>query len=192
MNVMNHRQAILSLGILLAAGTIAAASAHAAVERPSATAPSAGAGVARSAGSAARRLWERTATLSERAVDSASAGWEKFENRGDAAKTALVDARMHLDYARIDQITRHDPESAEAEIGRAQVDLDRALEHADAGVKPRIQAIRDDIGDIVPEFAREGSSHYRQLQAEYRNYETELQDLISGKYPVPPSMHGGA
>ena len=71
-------------------------------------------------------------------------------------------------------------------------DLDRALEHANAGVKPRIQAIRDDIGDIVPAFAREGSSQYRQLQAEYRSYETELQDLISGKYPVPPSMHGGA
>jgi len=101
MNITDDRHARSLLSILLAAGAIAAASAQAAVEQRSTAAPSTGAGVTRSADGFVTRLCERTAALSERAVDSAGGGWEKFENRGDAAKVAPVDAKIHLDYARI-------------------------------------------------------------------------------------------
>jgi len=192
MNIVNHRRAVSSFAILLFTGAIAATSAQAAVEQRGAPVPSADEGITRTADGFVTRLWERTAGMTERAVDFANAGWERFENRGDAMRAALVDAKMHLDYARIDQVRLYDPESARTEIARAQADLDQALENADMKVTPRIQAIRDDIGEIVPQFEREGSSHYRQLQAEYRNFETELQDLISGKYGVAPQMHEGA
>ena len=69
MNITSGRYASSLLSILLAAGTIAAASAQTAVEQRSAAAPSTGEGVMRSADGFVTRLWERTAASSERAVE---------------------------------------------------------------------------------------------------------------------------
>lgn len=67
------------------------------------------------------QLWSRTAALSERAVDYVSTGWSRLR-ADDAVKSNLIEAKLYLNYADIDQFMAKDDT-------RANNDLEQALKY---------------------------------------------------------------
>jgi hypothetical protein len=68
-----------------------------------------------------KRLWQRTAALSERSVDYMATGWSRLR-ADDGLKSDLIEAKLYLNYAQIDQFTAKDDK-------RANTDLDQALRY---------------------------------------------------------------
>ena len=70
-------------------------------------------------GSHIKNLWDKVKALSERSVEGVAAGWQKLRAESKA-KTDLIDAKLHIAYAKINQSTTGVTEQTKGEIEVAE------------------------------------------------------------------------
>lgn len=114
-------------------------------------------------------FWRRADALAQRSVEYFTTGWERLLiDHGD--KTDLIEAKLHLAYAEIDQFTAQRPDEAEQELRQAQRYLDRAESRSHGNEQATINRIRDEVAQLGFVDA--------QRKADYERIETELRNLI--------------
>jgi hypothetical protein len=119
------------------------------------------------------RLWQKAQALSERAVESTSAGWARL--RADSAvKKQLIDAKLHLSFAKIDRLTEHNSTTAQTELDTATACLAAAAKNADASYADTIRQIGDDAQQLSDETA----ATRKDLELKYGQLERRLRELI--------------
>ena len=91
-------------------------------------------------------LWQRTEALSDRALHYISTGWSRLRNSDDL-KADLIEAKLKLDYARIDQITAKDAPRATADLKQAVDYLVKATSQVseDSPQKVEIRKLTNEI-----------------------------------------------
>jgi len=92
------------------------------------------------------QLWRRTAALSDRAMDYMSTGWSRFR-AGSDVKSNLIEGRLYLSYARIDQFYEKNAKGAKNDFSQAVKYLNTAAKEADNG-KVMVSSIKKEIDAI--------------------------------------------
>ena len=92
-------------------------------------------------------LWERSKALSERGAASISTGWQKIHSKG-IVKTDLLEAKLHVEYAEIYQLTTRENKKADIEIATADSFLKNAAKNADSRVKTKIDAVVEKVSQV--------------------------------------------
>jgi hypothetical protein len=105
--------------------------------------------------------WARTKALSERAAEQIATGWQRLR-AADPAKSDLIDAKLYLTYAGIDQFTAKDGAAAKVDIAEAQGHLDAALEAATPAVQEQVRGIRDQVDTLAKAMDSEQGAATRQ------------------------------
>ena len=101
-----------------------------------------------------QQLWSRTAALSERAVDYMATGWSRLR-ADDAVKSNLIEAKLYLNYARIDQFMAKDNQRANSDLDRALKYVAKATTEVDQAkvttpdIKREIDAINSSVEQLV-------------------------------------------
>jgi hypothetical protein len=119
------------------------------------------------------RLWQKAEALSERAIESTSAGWARLRTDSEVKKQ-LIDAKLHLSYAKIDRLTEHDSATAGSELETAIACLDAAAKQANASY---VDTIRQ-IGNAAQQLSAATTSSPEDIQLGYGQLERRLRKLI--------------
>lgn len=97
-------------------------------------------------------LWERSKALVERALDYQTAGWEKLQ-ASSAGAGNLIEAKLHVTYGAIYELTTDDDRKARAEledavsyVGSAEAQVGRADKPEVERIKRAIKAAQADVG----------------------------------------------
>lgn len=88
----------------------------------------------------AQTLWYRTAALAERSSAYLGDAWARVMH-DQPVKSRLIEARLMLRYAAIDQFTARQPAAAETALASAQSDLGQALAIARADNQPQTEIL---------------------------------------------------
>ena len=88
----------------------------------------------------AQTLWYRTAALAERSGAYLGDAWARVMH-DQPVKSKLIEARLMLRYAAIDQISAHQPAAAEEALARAQSYLGQALQIAHTENRPQTKIL---------------------------------------------------
>jgi uncharacterized protein YdcH (DUF465 family) len=114
-------------------------------------------------------FWRRADALAQRSVEYFTTGWERLLS-DSADRTDLIEAKLHLAYAKIDQFTAQRPDEAQQQLRQAERYLNEAASRSHGDEQATINQIRDEV-------ARLGSVD-AQRKADYEQVEMELRDLI--------------
>ena len=118
-------------------------------------------------------LWERSRALSERETALISTGWQKIHSKG-IVKTDLLEAKLHLEYAEIYQLTTRENKKADIEITAADSFLKNAAKNADSRVKAKIDSVSGKISQIKTDL--NGSKDA--VRGRYEKIKTDMGRLI--------------
>lgn len=118
-------------------------------------------------------LWQRTEALSDRAMHYISTGWSRLRN-SDVVKGDLIEAKLKLDYARIDQITAHDAPRATADLKQAVDYLVKATSEVSEGSpqKVEIRKLTNEIDQL------RHTSHTLRTDSQYAKVSQDMRDVI--------------
>jgi len=108
-------------------------------------------------GSHIKNLWDKVKALSERSVEGVATGWQKLRAESKA-KTDLIDAKLHIAYAKIDQSTTGAIEQAKAEIEAAESYIKKAAQHADHATRTRLAEIDKELKEADVGIAVSGAT----------------------------------
>ncbi len=126
-------------------------------------------------GARLRGLVGRTQALADRSVQYVATGWARYR-APSPYKADLIEARLHVEYARIDRFTGHDLSQAKQELGTAAQLLGQAADQA------RQAKARDEDQDQIAglQKAATGLAAATTLSgaAKYYDIETPLDALI--------------
>ena len=116
-----------------------------------------------------KRLWQRTAALSERAVDYMATGWSRLR-ADDGLKSDLIEAKLFLNYARIDQFTAKDNKRANTDLVQAKHFVNKAVaamsgnEITTTMIKNEIDAINASLEQLAEtKVAKREEAQFEQL-----------------------------
>lgn len=118
-------------------------------------------------------LWQRTEALSDRAMHYISTGWSRLRN-SDVLKADLIEAKLKLDYARIDQITAKDAPRATADLQQAVDYLVKASSQVNEGTPQKVE-IRKLTNEI--DLLRHTSNTLRS-DSQYAKVSQDMRDVI--------------
>ena len=124
-------------------------------------------------GAAITNLWERSKALSEREAERISTGWQKLRSESKV-KQELIEAKLHLAYARSYQFITGNVDKAGAEIDNAKGYLNSAAKNADSKVKARINA----MGEKMDEIKKDLHNKKEDMQKQYEIIKGDLRQLI--------------
>jgi hypothetical protein len=118
-------------------------------------------------------LWQRTEALSDRAMHYISTGWSRLRN-SDVVKADLIEAKLQLDFARIDQITAKDAPRATADLKQAVDYLVKASSQVseDTPQKVEIRKLTNEI-DLLRH-----TSHTQPSDSQYAKVSQDMRDVI--------------
>ena len=125
---------------------------------------------AQGAGAGLSRLWQRSQALVERESEKASATWGKLHGES-VAKKALIEAKLHLAYAKTAQFVQGKSAEVSNELDQAQSYLDKAAETSDKALKAKIHAMSDELNQIkanLHDKSRNARARYDKLKADLR------------------------
>jgi hypothetical protein len=114
-------------------------------------------------------FWRRADALAERSVEYFTTGWERLLSDG-GDKRDLIEAKLHLAYAKIDRFTVQRPDQAERELRQAERYLEQAASRSSADNQATINRLRDDVTLLGTVDA--------QQQAAYEHVQKQLRNLI--------------
>jgi hypothetical protein len=114
-------------------------------------------------------LWRRADALAQRSVEHFTTGWERLLS-GSGDKTDLIEAKLHLAYAKIDQFTAQRPDETQRQLRQAERYLDEAASRSHGDEQATINQIRDDVARLGTVDA--------QRHAAYEHVPTRLRKLI--------------
>ncbi len=122
-----------------------------------------------------RRLWQHTEALADRSVEYLADGWARYR-AGSPLKSELIEAKLHLAFARIDLFTGHEPARAAEELRVAGRFLDQAAEtvqkqKSDAGYQ-------QEIADLQKAVERLSGDPAAGEEARYAGLQEQLHDMI--------------
>lgn len=119
-------------------------------------------------------LWHRSMALAEREAELVSARWDKLraENK---AKEELIDAKLHLAYAKTEQFVAQDSGKAKSALKKAMEHLDAAMPHLDEVTRNKVEDIKQEVTHLHDEMdSASGNSNAR-----YEKIKADLQQLVS-------------
>lgn len=102
-----------------------------------------------------QRLWEQSAALAERASDLVASRWEQLRYP-PLGRNDLVEARLYVHFAQIDQFTGHDARQAGSELDLAVGYLDDAARHVADKHKPAVEQIRKQVKQLIAQVGNQG------------------------------------
>ena len=118
-------------------------------------------------------LWHRSRALADRSLEYMSTGWAKLRSRSPL-KEDLIEAKYHLNVARIEQFVGDDASAAGHHLKAAQESLEKAAERADAQYtdevyKKQIKDLEQSVQRLSEEKAKDTSDlQYAKLTRELR------------------------
>jgi len=119
---------------------------------------------------------QRIAALSERAAERIDSGWDRLHGM-QAVKQDLIETKLRLAYARIDDLILDDEAAAKLDLSDADAYLGSARTEAIRTIEPRLQQLSLDLAGLARSLEERdpspGSADYEQLQR-------KLVGLISG------------
>jgi hypothetical protein len=118
-------------------------------------------------------LWHKVKALSERSVEEMAMGWQKLRERSKA-KDELINAKFHIAYARIDQITLSDAKKAKAEIDQARSYLKQAMQQVDDATKNKLTG----IDTALKEAEKRSKDKGNDVVLRFAKIEAQLKDII--------------
>jgi hypothetical protein len=121
-------------------------------------------------------LWQRTAALSERAIEYMTTGWSRFR-ASSQLKTELIDAKLYLSYARIDQFSAMDTRQATSDLAQAENLLDKAA--TDVKQNKEVPMLQTRISEIQRSVKTMADANAIQRQEkQFYKVNSELGDVI--------------
>lgn len=84
--------------------------------------------------------WQRVKAVSERSVEYLSTGWQRLRAEG-AGKKDLIEAKLHLAYARIDHVNSMDDAAARVDLAEANGYLDAAAKQMGPEKQTEVKAL---------------------------------------------------
>jgi len=119
---------------------------------------------------------QRIAALSERAAERINSGWDRLHGM-EAVKQDLIETKLRLAYARIDDLILQDVAAAKLDLSDADAYLSSARTEAVRTIEPELQKISLDLAGLARSIEERnpqpGIADYEQLQH-------QLSGLISG------------
>jgi hypothetical protein len=119
------------------------------------------------------RLWQRTNALADRAQQYVSTSWSRLRHT-DELKSDLIEAKLKLDFARIDQLSAHDAPAATADLKQAVDYLVEANSQVSEG-SPQKAEIRKLTNEI--DLLRH-TSHTLRTDNQYAKVSQDMRDAI--------------
>jgi hypothetical protein len=102
-------------------------------------------------------LWEESAALAERAESYVDTGWQRLTYQ-PLGKDDLVEARLHVHFARIDQFTSHDSRQAGSELESALGYLDEAEHHVAKTHRDEVKRLHGEVQQLMARVGDVGKS----------------------------------
>jgi hypothetical protein len=118
-------------------------------------------------------LWHKVQALSERSVEQMATGWQKLRVKSKA-KDELINAKLHIAYARIDQMTLSDAAKATAEIGKAKSYLKQAMPKVGDATKRKLAGIDTALKEAETKSKEKGEG----VLLRFAKIEAQLKDII--------------
>ncbi|MEJ2456352.1 MAG: YfdX family protein [Candidatus Thiodiazotropha sp.] len=118
----------------------------------------------------------RVTALSQRAADRIDRGWDRLHG-SEAVKQDLIEARLRLAYARIDQLMLDRISAARVDLSEADSFLGSARTEADRDLESRLQDVSLDLAGLVSAI---DEGRYPQDAQRYDQLQNALSHLISG------------
>jgi hypothetical protein len=106
----------------------------------------------------AENVWHRVEALSQRAVDSIDAGWQRLRADNDG-KQQLIDARLQLELARIDRFGGGDDAIANVELAQAKGHLDAALKQVATPKQAQVKKLNERLSELQNSLASGDSAN---------------------------------
>ncbi len=130
-----------------------------------------------SLGGEVEQLWQRTAALSERAVDYVGSGWSQLRT-DNSVKSNLIEAKLYLNYARIDQFTAKDNNRSNTDINQALQYLIKAAADVEnnKATTPAIKNKIDTINTSATALAK--LSIAQRTESQLTHLSTEISQVI--------------
>ena len=89
-------------------------------------------------------LWRRSESLADRAFDYQVAAWEKLQSAGTGSKD-LIEAKLHVAYAEIDEFTSGDKQKSETELEKAESYIGEAVPQVSRKAKPELEKVEKQL-----------------------------------------------
>ena len=89
-------------------------------------------------------LWRRSESLADRALDYQVAAWERLQSTGGGSKD-LIEAKLHVAYAEIDEFTSGDKQKSETELEKAESYLRQAVPQMTRKAEPELKKIENEL-----------------------------------------------
>lgn len=126
---------------------------------------------------ALNRLWQRAENLSEQAVEYLSLKWQQLSRSNNAAKEALIEAKLHIGYAKIEQFSADNIPQAKIQLAKAESYMEQADNEAEVAYKPKITALQERLKQLDKALDNPDQNP-KVLQDEYDNLRSALRLLI--------------
>ena len=130
-------------------------------------------------------LWQRVETLSERLAEQMSAEWTELRQRDNPAKEYLSEAKLHLGYARTDQLVANSLAGAKLQLEEAQRYLNLAVKEASDNDKASVNEVQQDLNQLIAAANKATEQDAQALQAQYDALLAKLRRLVRGMEPQP-------
>jgi len=127
------------------------------------------------AGSGVRRLWEQTRALTARSLEYLAAGWERYRSE-DPLKSSLIEARLHLANARIDQFSGRETARAREELQAVRRYLDQAAGQVNSELAP--DPYQNQISSLQAHIEALGADPSAAREPRYAALQQTLQNMI--------------
>jgi hypothetical protein len=118
-------------------------------------------------------LWQRTEALADRAMHYISTGWSRLRN-SDTVKSDLIEAKVKVDFARIDQINAKDAPQATADLKQAVDYLVKASRQVseESPQKVEIRKLTNEIDLLLH------TSHSLRTDSQYAKVSQDMRKVI--------------
>lgn len=118
-------------------------------------------------------LWAESKALSERDINSVSNKFSSFKKQSKF-KTDLLDARLHLEYAKARQFIYGTKQETKSELNKASLDLKKASKYSDAKTKKSLQIIEKSINNLKENISNKSDI----AKKKYEVLKTKITNLL--------------
>ena len=130
-------------------------------------------------------LWQRVEALSERLAEQVSAKWAELRQRDNPAREYLSEAKLHLGYAKTDQLVANSLAGAKLQLEEAQRYLNLAAKEASDDYKAAVNEVQQDLNRLIAAANKATDQDAQALQAQYDALLAKLRRLARRMEPQP-------
>lgn len=135
-------------------------------------------------------LWQRTEALSERVAERISAVWSALQGRNNAAENNLIEAKLYVGYAKIDQFITHDDAAAKRQLKEAQHYLELAADELGSLDQPQLKATQRELKRLTAAVEKASHQDGQVPEAQYDELLMKLRQLIRDLEPLNALFKG--